>query len=68
MVGHGIELLAFAELGDAILAGEQTTDVTVDRGLVTARKRANVEEFTGAFMVAIAKHRHWDRDVDAIPA
>jgi catalase len=68
MVGQGIELLAFAELGDAILAGEEASDVTIDRGLITVRKRANVEVFTGAFIAAIAKHRHWDRDVDAVPA
>jgi catalase len=67
-LGQAIELLELAELGDAILAGEQVGDVTVDRGLVTARKRASVEELTSAFVAAIAKHRHWDRDVEAIPA
>jgi catalase len=67
-LGQAIELLELAELGDAILAGEQAGDVTVDRGLVTARKRTSAEEFASAFVAAIAKHRHWDRDVEAIPA
>jgi catalase len=67
-LGQAIELLELAELGDAILAGEEVGDVTVDRGLVTARKRASLEELASAFVAAIAKHRHWDRNVDAIPA
>ncbi|HEY0189790.1 MAG TPA: catalase, partial [Kofleriaceae bacterium] len=45
-----------------------TPGVVSSFGIVTARDPAAAAELAAAFIQAIAAHRHWDRNVDGIPA
>jgi catalase len=63
---EAVELLAYCEIDDATLAGEQTQGTVEDRGVVTGRE--DIDGFAASFAAAIARHRHWDRDVAGIPA
>ena len=39
-----------------------------EHGVVTARTATVAIELAEAFVLAIAMHRHWGRNVDALPA
>jgi catalase len=83
-LGEAVDLMALAELddgppndkddeddkgADAAGAGADRVDgVASELGVVTARFPALAAELAEAFAGAIAAHRHWGRDVDAIPA
>jgi catalase len=66
--GDSIDLLAHVDLGQAMLAGGKGDQVTADNGLVTVRDAGGLAALTDAFVDAIAKHRHWARNVDSVPA
>ena len=60
--GEGIELFKVANLPDIKFAGQESTDKVVsDKGVVTVMK-GDSSSFNDSFIVAIAKHRHWDRE------
>ncbi len=66
---EGVELLNHAKLVGAAYADESSDGVVSDKGVVTARAAASIEAFSQAFVQAIKKHRHWDRDEKAmVPA
>jgi len=68
--GGAVDLLVLALLGKAMLAGEASggADVVSDQGLVSARADVAVSKLAETFCEAIAKHRHWDRSVESVPA
>ncbi len=66
--GEAIDVLVLAELGDAMLAGDEgAEDIVIDKGVVTGRGK-DAATLAESFARALATHRHWDRDCDAIPA
>jgi len=72
-IGDAAEMVVFAEIDDAVLAAPAAPPpaspaVVSDLGVVTTRDPSAAAELAAAFIQAIAKHRHWDRDVSAIPA
>jgi catalase len=72
-VGEAVDLVILAELEDTALADDEAADggamaVVSDQGIVTSRAPELVAELAEAFVRAIAMHRHWSRDVDAVPA
>jgi len=71
--GEAVDLVILAELEDAALADDEEADggataVVSDQGIVTSRSPELVAELAEAFVRAIAMHRHWSRDVEAVPA
>jgi catalase len=71
-LGEAVDLLALAELEEITIAGDDNADdaraVVSDLGVVTARDATAAAALAGDFVVAIARHRHWERNIDAIPA
>jgi catalase len=70
-VDEGVKVLEAAHLMDVNLAEENAgRKVVSDKGVVTLRDSRDVQEFTQAFIQAIAHHRHWEREkvADKIPA
>jgi len=73
-LGEAVDLVLLADLEDTATAdgdgsSDDGTDALVsDQGVVTARAPELAGELADAFVIAIAMHRHWSRDVDAIPA
>jgi catalase len=68
-IGDAIDLLILAELDEATVAGDDgAAGVVSDLGVVTSRAVATAPELADAFVLAIARHRHWNRAVDDIPA
>jgi catalase len=60
--GEGIELLKAANLPDLKYSGQESADKVIsDKGVVTSMK-SDSGSFNDSFIVAIAKHRHWDRE------
>jgi catalase len=69
--GEAVDLLVRAELGEVQLAGESAgagSDVVSEQGLVSSRAAGAAAKLAEAFCDAIAQHRFWQRDVDAVPA
>ncbi|MFI7275338.1 catalase [Streptomyces sp. NPDC049879] len=66
-VGAGVELLRSLRLPGVRLAGDGD-GVVDDHGVVTAGSGAGPTEVAQTFTEVLAYHRHWDRDVDAVPA
>lgn len=66
-IGEGVDLLRSAPVNDVRLSDN---GVVVDSGVVTlASPNADaLDEFTSSFVDAIAGHRHFDRDLAAVPA
>jgi catalase len=63
-IGEGVEVLQEARLEGLKLA--HGDDVTIDRGVVTAR---SADGFARQFVDALAEYRHWERqDKDQVPA
>jgi len=62
-VGAGADLLQAARL-----RGVRPNGVSADHGVVVAASAAYHDEFSRHLIEAIARHRHWDRAVDAVPA
>ncbi|GHA57948.1 catalase [Pontibacter akesuensis] len=60
--GNGIALLQKASVLGIDFADENSQDVLTDSGVVTAGNDADADEFAAAFINAIKKHRHWDRE------
>jgi len=68
-LGDAIDLLVIAELDEATVAdGNGSAGVVSDLGVVTARAASDAGELGKAFALAIARHRHWERAVEDIPA
>jgi catalase len=65
--GDGITLLRSANIliENNVAANGKASAVN---GIVTAQKTANLNEFTDLFITAIAQHRHWDRQIEQVPA
>ena len=67
--GEGVELLANPSLRGTPLAGTVSPDKLVSAlGVVTSGGGADLGTFAEQFINAIAHHRHWERESDAIPA
>ena len=61
--GEGVELFKAAHLPDIKLAGKSSADKVVsDKGVVTARNEGDRSSFNESFTIAIAQHRHWNRE------
>lgn len=60
--GNGIALLQKASILGIDFADATSQDVLTDSGIVTAGNDADADEFASAFITAIKKHRHWDRE------
>ncbi len=68
LTGDGIELLAATSIKGVHVA-DASGKVVESFGVVTARGAGNLAAFTAAFVGAMVKHRHWDRDqAVAVPA
>jgi catalase len=74
-IGEAVDLCTLAELeDDEDDAAADAHDVAADTGIfsehgvVTARTPRVAGELAEAFVLAIAMHRHWGRNVDAISA
>ena len=67
-LGDGVELVAPLELAGAKVAAKGSTDLRAEGGVVTQRGVPSGNAFGDAFVAAVAAHRHWDRDVDKVPA
>ena len=63
--GEGVGMLA--ALPGVTLAGPHGKVVS-DKGVVTERGAPNIDDFAREMIHAIAQHRFWDRDVDAVSA
>jgi catalase len=71
-IGAGVRLLAHAPMNDARLA-ESPGDGLVDaHGVVTQAgddlAAGDLSAFAAAFAAAVARHRHFDRDLAGVPA
>jgi catalase len=65
-IGEGVDLLREAPFDDVKLSDDGLVD---DSGVVTlANGNGDVDEFSEAFIQAIAAHRHFDRAVEVVPA
>ena len=66
-IGEGVELLREAPLKDARISQDGLVD---DSGVVTlaAASNGDLAGFIAALTAAIAQHRHFDRQVDPVPA
>ncbi|WP_247232229.1 catalase [Telluribacter sp. SYSU D00476] len=60
--GNGIYLLQKAVVLGVDFADKEGDMVVSSKGVVTAGSEARAAEFAEAFMEAIKKHRHWDRE------
>jgi catalase len=72
-VGEAVDLVILADIEDAVLADDEAAAgganaVVSDQGIVTSRAPKLTAELADAFVRAIAMHRHWSRDIDAVPA
>lgn len=64
--GDGCEMLRTAGVVEQVAEG---SDVTAQRGVVTTAATGEVSgEFVDAVADAMARHRVWDRETDAVPA
>jgi catalase len=63
----GIGLLQAAALPDVDLAGKRGKPLIAARGVVTVHG-SDLKRFTAAFADAILAHRHFDRDLAAVPS
>jgi catalase len=64
--GEGVDLLREAPLNDARVSDN---GLVAESGVVTiASDNGDLDEFAAAFAEAIAQHRHFDRQVAAVPA
>jgi len=67
--GEGVEVLEASSIRGVSLADSNSAGAVVDRGVVTARAGGGMaKEAASAFLEAIARHRHWDREKDTVPA
>lgn len=67
--GHAVELLTIADVAGVQLSLQNEGALTQDLGVVTQHASGDLKEFNEAFMDAIAKHRHWNRELkDLVPA
>ncbi|QCR21514.1 catalase [Pontibacter sp. SGAir0037] len=60
--GNGIALLQKAEVPGISFADKSAAKVMADKGVITAGTEADADDFATAFIDAIKKHRHWDRE------
>jgi catalase len=65
--GSGVDLLRKAGITEQLA---DDTDVVVSNGVVSTAAAADdlTDEFSQAFVSAVAKHRAWDRETDPVPA
>ncbi len=66
-VGDGTELLEAVELPGVDVANERE-GVVSDQGVVMDPDGEDLESAAEAFVDAIARHRHWERDPTEVPA
>jgi catalase len=69
---EGVELLAGRDWNDLELS-EHNGAVRSNKGVVTWQRgsqeaEGSEEEFISEFLRAVGRHRHWDRDVEHVPA
>jgi catalase len=70
-IGEGVDLLAESSLSGVELADNHSQkDLLTDKGVVTAKNGAGMDDFSSEFIQAIAQHRHWERESikDEVPA
>jgi catalase len=72
-IGEAVNLIALAEIDEARESGDAPGEnaaagVVSELGVVTAKAPAAAAALAAAFVQAIAFHRHWNRDVETIPA
>ena len=66
--GDGVSVLKSANFSAVKLSGAGTDGVVNDLGVVSFSGEASSDDFTKAFIGAIAQHRFWDRpDQDQVP-
>ncbi len=66
---EGVDLINATSLTGVHVAEEATADIVSEKGVVTARAAASIEDFATSFVAAIKKHRHWEREEKAmVPA
>ena len=64
-IGDGAALLPLAHVRGLQPNGD---GVTADRGVVVAEASGDHAEFNHELVQAVARHRHWDRAIEAVPA
>lgn len=61
---EGIDLLRASSIKGVNLSQQGTCgQILSDKGVITVCGPADVAAFSAEFVKAIAKHRHWDRDM-----
>jgi catalase len=65
--GSGVDLLRNTDIAEQLA---EDTDVVVSNGVVSTAAAADdlTDEFSEAFVAALAKHRAWERETDPVPA
>jgi catalase len=67
-IGAGVSLLEAARLPGVELAAATDGATVSDQGVVTAGDGGDPTELAAQFVEAIAAHRHWGRQLGAVPA
>ncbi len=66
---EGVDLLAATNIGSTSIAGtESQSRVVNDLGVVTIRNASDMGSFSTEFIDSIARHRHWTRHKEPVPA
>jgi catalase len=67
---NGVDLLMASDIAGITFADSNAGKKVInDKGVVTLRDAADVRDFTQEYIMAIANHRHWDRqDKEKVPA
>jgi catalase len=66
-IGEGVQVLEASHISGVKFASNG--NLSSDKGVVTAGgDHGNLKEFSDRFIDAIARHRHWDRQKESVPA
>jgi catalase len=66
-LGEGVEVLRASNLSGVTAAGTGALDEIVsDKGVVTGQTASDPEAYAQSLILAIAQHRHWEREGDPL--
>ncbi len=67
--GEGCDFLKASAITGVDIADEGSTDLVAEKGVLSMREGASLDNFSRKFEEAIARHRHWEREKkDKVPA
>ena len=65
-LNKGIELLNESDIKSIKTAKTESDGIKSDYGIITAKTNKDIDNFSKSFIDSIAKHRHWDRELDGL--